>query len=716
LPNKPKNSHMIRNLLFGIFTLFFIAPVFSQDLEDDESCLMPDKKILKILKPISDPKASGREISMAYSAAIKAAPDNAYLRFIQAEYNYNRAKNMVKSYEEGRITYTQLNNVYMGAMNGYKKVIEICEDYHATPFYKIGLIYYMNNDKDNAAIYWRKFLDFNHKDPEKYPDDYAIWKKNVAEILPEMEGNKKAITAFYAKTVLFEPHLVNGVSTKSDEFLPMISPDNELIFYTRRVKEEGNTFAQTKLKERFSASERPNTKSKFNEGKTLGAPFNDPSFVDFGGVSLSLDNKEMFICGCKMEQIYGQTYKNCDIYVTYFERVENAQGIDSYKWSALQKLGPEINADDSWEAQPTLSADGNTLYFSKFGANTQKTDIYYSTRKDDGSWSTAKPVPVINTAGHDKTPFLHQDSETMYFSSQTSPIRQGSPEFGNFDMYYSRLQKDGTWSEPKNLGHPINTKNDEVGFVVSTDGHLAYFTSNRESTTVGGLDIYYFELYEDARPQKVMMIKGQAADDEGEPLKGAKVAISYKETGESVEININGDDGKFAAIVNIEEEQDVMVTVKKEGHSFDTKLIKKAEIKQAKIEKKTYINEPIKMEIGKIEVGKSFTIDNILFATNSFELNSDSKFILDQFITFLKENPTVKVTIEGHTDDLGDDAENLTLSENRAKASMDYLVSKGIDKNRLTAKGYGETKPKVKNSSSANRAKNRRTDFMITGM
>lgn len=705
---------MIKNLLLSLFILLLISPSFAQETEDDESCLMPDKKVMKVLKVTTDPKASGKDVSMAYSEAIKMAPDNAYCRFIQAEYNYNRAKNMEQAYEQGRKTFTQLKNVYMGAMNGYKKTIELCADYHATPFYKIGLIYYMLNDKDNAAIYWRKFLDFNHQDPDKYPDNYTTWKKEVGEILPEMEGNKKATEEFYNTKVPFSPYLVNGVSTTGDEFLPMVSPDNELIFYTRRVKEEGASSFQTKLRERFSASDRPNTKSDFSVGEKLGAPFNDPSFVDFGGVTLSLDNKEMFICGCKMEQIYGQTYKNCDIYVTYFER--SGEGGNDYTWSELEKLSPAVNSPDGWEAQPTLSADGNTLYFSKFSGITQNTDIYYSTRTKDGSWSAAKPVPGINTAGHDKTPFLHQDSETMYFASQTSPTRKGAPEYGNFDMFYSRLGKDGKWSEPKNLGYPINTEGDEVGFVVSTDGHLAYFTSDRQTNKKGGLDIYYFKLYEEARPQKVVMIKGEVTDDKGEPIKDATVEISYKNSGESTQVKVNGNDGKFAAIVKVEEEQDVMVTVKKEGHSFDTKLIKQAEITKLKKEETTYIDEKVDMEIGKIEVGKSFTIDNILFATNSYELNSDAKFILDQFIKFLKENPTVTVTIEGHTDDLGDDTENLTLSENRAKSSMDYLISKGIDKSRLTSKGYGETKPKVKNSSSENRAKNRRTDFMITGM
>jgi outer membrane protein OmpA-like peptidoglycan-associated protein len=123
---------------------------------------------------------------------------------------------------------------------------------------------------------------------------------------------------------------------------------------------------------------------------------------------------------------------------------------------------------------------------------------------------------------------------------------------------------------------------------------------------------------------------------------------------------------------------------------------------------------PVKMEIDTIKVGKAFTIDNILFATDSYELSSDSKFILDQFTKFLQENPSVNVTIQGHTDDVGDDTSNKLLSANRAKAVLDYLVQQGIKTDRLKSEGYGETKPKVPNNSMANRATNRRTDFLIT--
>jgi outer membrane protein OmpA-like peptidoglycan-associated protein len=224
-------------------------------------------------------------------------------------------------------------------------------------------------------------------------------------------------------------------------------------------------------------------------------------------------------------------------------------------------------------------------------------------------------------------------------------------------------------------------------------------------------------LYEDARPQEVIMVKGEVKSEDGKPMEDAVVEISYRGEEKSVEVAVNGDDGKFAAIIHVDKgtEKDVMLTVKKEGHSFDTQLIKSAEVKRIS-QSDEVIARGLEMQIDPIKVGKTFTIDNILFDTDSYVLKEDSKFVLDQFIKFLKENPTVKVTIEGHTDDLGDAAHNRELSANRAKSAMDYIVGKGVDRTRLKSVGYGEDKPKVPNSSDANRALNRRTDFMIDSM
>jgi outer membrane protein OmpA-like peptidoglycan-associated protein len=163
--------------------------------------------------------------------------------------------------------------------------------------------------------------------------------------------------------------------------------------------------------------------------------------------------------------------------------------------------------------------------------------------------------------------------------------------------------------------------------------------------------------------------------------------------------------------VKTNKKQDVMVTVKKEGHAFDSKLIAKEEFEEDNVTIRG--ND---LAVKKLEVGSAYTINDILYQTNSADLNTKAKFILRGFARFLDENPTIKISINGHTDDVGNDGKNLTLSEDRAEGVKDYLASLGIDKGRLSSKGLGETDPKVDNDSEANRALNRRTDFVIVGL
>ncbi|MEO9531480.1 MAG: OmpA family protein [Crocinitomicaceae bacterium] len=682
--------------------ILFNSTIYAQD-EEDESCVEPSKSVMKLLKVAENPKNEKMERIKAYTDAVKAVPDNAYVYFSFANYNYKLAEEVQYRFDEGKANFKTLSNAYMAAVNAYKKSIEFCPEFHSDSYYKIGYIYRLLGDKGQSMVYFNKFLSFKSDDPNAYGPNYAKNKKDLEEILPEIEF----FDQFFNTPVPYEPVKVANVSSSKEEYLPMISPDNELLFYTRKGKQSDGGI-QSLVVEEFTMSERPKAKGEFSGGEPLRAPFNTPAYKNYGGVSMSLDNKEMFICAC--QDVDYQNHANCDIYVTRFERIpEEEQSRFKFKWSPLENLGPAINTKDGWEAQPALSADGNTLYFASWRDGSQLTDIYYSTRGKDGKWSQARLVPgPINSPGHDKAPFIHQDSETMYFVSDCSPERLGA---GGSDIFYTRQDENGKWQEPKNLGYPINSKGNEVGLVVSTDGHLAYFTSSQKG---GSFDIYYFELYEEARPKKVLFVKGEVKDDNGEPVKDAKVEVSYKETGESVEVKVNGDDGSFAAIVKMDEkeEQDVMITMKKEGYSFDTKLIKAEELKNTT---ETF-TEGVEMEIEEIKVGESFTMDNILYDTKSYALDEDGKFVLDQFVKFLKENPTVKVSIQGHTDNKGVPSENQTLSENRARGVMEYIISKGIDKNRLKSEGFGQSKPKVKNDTEENRALNRRTDIMIMEM
>jgi outer membrane protein OmpA-like peptidoglycan-associated protein len=480
----------------------------------------------------------------------------------------------------------------------------------------------------------------------------------------------------------------------------MISPDNELMFYTRKLDDRNLGDIHSNVVEQLTFSGRANMLQEFDGGKKLAEPFNTGEFQSYGATTLSVDNKEMIVCACKKGEVYGQPYMNCDLYITTYERT--GKGGNDYKWSELVNMGNMINSPDGWEGQPSLSADGNTLFYTVNRPTSRDNDIYIVERNTDGTWGVPRPFDEINTSGKDKSPFLHQDSETLYFVSESTKDRPG---VGGLDIFYMR-KENGKWTEPKNIGYPINTPDDELGLFVSIDGKLAYFSSR-----VGGTwNIYSFELYEEARPQAVAILKGELKDDNGKPVEDAKIEIAYEGSDEVTEVKVNGNDGKYAAVVKVQD--DVMVTVKKEGHAFDSKVINKEELKHVG-DVAVRGND---LNVKELKVGEAYTINDILYPTNSAVLSARSKFILKGFARFLKENPGISVSIQGHTDDVGDDERNMLLSDERAQGVKAFLISLGIQADRLSAKGYGETAPKVPNDSEANRAKNRRTDFVIDGL
>ncbi len=677
---------LIKTFIF----IFLSSTLFTQE---DESCLPPNKKTLKLVEA-AEKKANMGDAVKDYTEAMKLAPDNAYVTYSFAMYMYNNALDLYDKNPNPAAG----DRSFEGAKNLFIKTLEFCPDYHGNCTYYLGVYYYTKREMPEAINYFKKFLAFQHEDPNRYPNDYDKKVNDVREVIKEFEETE----TFLSESVPFSPKIVENVSSSNDEYFPMISPDNELIFYTRKLNRSNlgdGAVRSTKTIEELTFSSRPDINALFDKGQALKPPFNDGSFTNYGSATLSVDNKEMIICACKTEVVYGQNYLNCDLYSTIYERTGN--GGNDFKWSPLVNLGPEINTVDGWEAQPSLSADGNTLFYTVARPTSRDNDIYIVKRKADGTWGTPRPFDEINTDGKDKSPFLHQDSETLYFVSTCSDTRKGA---GGLDIFYIREEKDGKWSKPKNIGSPINTPGDELGIFVSTDGHYAYYSSKQGPDW----NIYYFELYEEARPKSVAIIKGELKDENGTPIENASVEITYANSDEVSKIKVNGNDGKYAAVIKTDVAQDVMVTVKKDNAAFDSKLISKEQLSKPVVTHKE--ND---LTVKELKAGEAYTLHDILYQTNSSVLSDKSKFVLKQFAKFLKEHPSISITIQGHTDDIGDDQQNQILSEQRAKGVSTYLISLGIDQNRLNAKGFGETMPKVENNSEKNRAVNRRTDFVI---
>ncbi len=307
--------------------------------------------------------------------------------------------------------------------------------------------------------------------------------------------------------------------------------------------------------------------------------------------------------------------------------------------------------------------------------------------------------PNINTEGYEGSVFIHPDNQTLYFSSD------GHVGMGGLDIFVSRKDSLGRWGIPANLGYPINSYSDDNSIVISADGALAMFASDREDG-FGGLDLYAFELYEEARPQVVTYMKGTVFDQGTNQKLDARFELTSLTTGlVAIESFSNKKTGDF--LVCLPTDDDYALTVSKEGYLFYSENIS--------LYSENSSSDPLIKDVSlePIKVGSKMVLKNIFFETDKYDLKDNSKFELNRLVELLKANPGLILEIGGHTDNVGTPEYNQILSENRAKTVNQYLVENGIDQTMLIYKGYGESKSLDTNDTEDGRANNRRTEFQV---
>ena len=651
---------------------------FSQSLYDYCNEI-DDKKIIKdfnkSIEYINSEKFDQAELLLSKIVDEEPEFTEAWLRV--AEINYIKYKNSKDAKSQ--------NKFYANYARSLEKVASTCPHYNNWSVnYTLGKMFYEKEDYENA---------------KKYLDLYTINAPKESKHIKEAELILDYIDTYLeliSNPVPFKPVIVEGISTVNDDFLPLISPDGSLAFFTHAyMKKDIASVTTEKYTEEFSVARAlDESGTRFSKGEPMPYPFNTGK--NQGASALTIDNSTLYVTIC---EFVSRTYDNCDIYYS----VRKANG-----WSELINLGPNINGLNTWESQPSISADGKTLYFSSiregnigFDPNNPTSDIWYSTKNEDGTWNKAQNMgPTINTPGNEKSPFIHSDSQTLYFSSD------GHKGLGGYDIFFSKY-RNNEWSIPVNLGYPINTQAHDLGFVVNTQGTKAYFASNKLKGK-GGWDIYSFELYPEARPEKVFLVKGQLLDEVGAIITEAKLEVRNTRTKKVSEGLVDSSTGNYAVAVanEKEKEDDFVMVVKKEDYSFTSALI---EVNEEIFEAPLVID----FEIKPIEKGKSVELRDINYATASYQIDKKSLLVLDEFIIFLNDNPNLKIEIRGHTDNIGSMQTNITLSNNRAKAVYDYLIKHGVNPNRLQHKGYGPNLPIATNETEAGRAKNRRTEFYI---
>ena len=594
------------------------------------------------------------------------------------------------------------------AINDYKTAIKL-EPKFIDAHYQLASVYFNNKDFSQAQQYLKKVVDIDptHKTTALYYLGLTHWELEELELAAAnfdrflQSGSKstrlKARASNYLKNsqfaiqaiknpVPFDPKpLAKTVNTPYPEYLPSVTAEGNTLVFTRRIKGDEEVFISKK------------TDNQWGESAPL-LDINTPE--NEGSQYISADGNFIVFVRCSDRQGYG----SCDLYFS-----ERKGGI----WTKPENMGQPINTR-SWESQPSLSADGNTLYYASSRKGTLGgRDIWRSHRNEDGNWSN--PINLgstINTPLDDESPFFHPDGKSLYFMSK------GHQGMGGYDLFLSKKEAD-KWQPPQNLGYPINTKGNEGALFITLDGTTAYFTKDNlpedDAEKISSRkqpDIFTFEMPEHLRPTPVTYVKATVKDAvTTQKLANAKVELIDLVNNQI--ITSAKTDGKGSFLACIPMGGNYALNVNKEKylfHSENFELLDTASLHAPFLLKIKL--QPIPLADNESSKSEPIILKNVFFESGSAELKPASLVELNRLKHLLEAYPDLTIQINGHTDNVGSETDNLSLSDNRAKAVKDYLITEGIAAERLRHKGYGESQPLDSNDTERGRRKNRRTEFI----
>lgn len=681
-------NHTIK-FFIGILFVFFVCKSFAQNVEFDKKNFPSQKEELKAaLKELK----AGEELYVQGGGNYLLALSN----FLKAqEFNPNNA---LLNYKIGRCYLNSVDKtkaiIYFE--NALKLDPKVSPDLH----YMLGQAYHLDVQFDKAIAEYKIYKELMS------PQDASKQAKTIEKKIAEAVAGKELVKA---PVRVFVDNLGSTVNTIYPEYSAIINADESMMIFTSR---RNNTTGGEKDPYDFKYFEDIYITNNIggvwstpvNSGKSMNTNTHDAS------VGLSSDGQTLLIY---------KSENGGDIY----QCVQ-----DGGNWSKPEKLPKSINSDFH-ETSASYAPDGRTLYFVSnreggFGGG----DIYMIKKNNKGKWTA--PVNLgntINTEYDEEGVFMHADGKTLYFSSM------GHKTMGGYDIFKSVYEK-GNWSEPENIGYPVNTPDDDVFFSISANGRHGYYSS-AASGGYGGQDIYMVTILGPEKPlinngednllasltapvsetviepvleiksSQLTLLKGVVVDDKtSNPLKSI-IELSDNLTGEVIAgFESNSSTGKY--LVSLPSGKNYGIAVKAENYLFHSENFD--------IPASTgfqEINKDIRMK--KIEVGNKIVLKNIFFDFNKSTLRAESTTELDRLIKLLTDIPTLKIEISGHTDNVGAATYNKTLSESRAKAVVDYLVKNGIAASRLTYKGYGFDQPIAANDTEAGRQLNRRTEFKV---
>ena len=689
----------MKNIALLVVGIFFSQSTFAQNIEFKNSNFKSDKEGLKLAKEnikFADDFRDNAIIEML-------AMHDAELLYSQAVFYYQKA---------------QIFNPNNAELN-----------------YKIGSCMLFTHNKENAFSYLKKAASLSND----FPNDFLFYKGMCLQLDGEFgkaieqfelfrnSAKKKELELFemlakkYIKEcqssvdVLSQTHRIwvdnLSLNTEYDDWSPCLSADGDLLLFTSNRPNENlaNDIGTYDQDIYYSNKKSRKFKSIF--------PLSDlnSSSDDVSG-GLSYDGQRLLI--------FKEEDGNTDVYESELN--------GKYWGEANRKMGKKSKGGNTDKNETFASFDPPDIkvYYITDGGHSGNKNIYFSgvMNRERNIWGKGQSAGVVNTKFQEGSVYIHPDGKTMYFSSK------GHNTLGGYDIFVSHVDDLGHWGKPINLGYPINTPYDDLFYSATASGRYAFIASNRAGGK-GGLDIYKVTYWGADKPmtadfedqlmasiaspvsdnsvaepitveeKSLTVFKGKILDAITKNSIAADIEITINSTGEVyTSLKSNSSTGKF--LLSLPAGKNYGISVAAEGYLFHSE-----NFDLPKGDGFNLVNKDI--ELKNIKVGSNIALRNVFFNSGKWDVKSDSYAELDRLVALLSDIPSLKIELSGHTDNVGSVSFNELLSQRRADAVVNYLVGKGVDKKRLSAKGYGQSKPVDSNNTAEGRALNRRTEFEI---